>query len=106
MLLSSDPEFKAFELTDGRLSVPISSDALTSLTLTGSASYRDLKRDSIHFPLLETLSLRITHPTKFIAAIVAPKLGYFQYSTDWMDSDESCFAMFRDFEDKFGDVYH
>ena len=68
------PKLKALQLTYETLPVPISSDALTSLALTGGAEQWDLQRDDIHFPL-ETLSLRVTDPA-VIAAIVAPKLGY------------------------------
>ena len=53
------PKLKALQLTYETLPVPISSDALTSLALTGGAEQWDLQRDDIHFPL-ETLSLRVT----------------------------------------------
>ena len=97
------PKLKVLRLTYETLPVPISSDALTSLTLTGGAEQWDLQRDDIHFPL-ETLSLRVTHPA-VIAAIVAPKLGYFEYGTDWMGPNELCLTVFSDFGNKFGRVH-
>ena len=50
------PKLKVLQLTYETLPVPISSDALTSLALTGGAEQWDLHRDDIHFPL-ETLLL-------------------------------------------------
>ena len=85
--LTQRPRFnlKLLRLQYGILPVPISSGALTSLLLAGSAEHWHLGRNNIYFPLLETLSLQITHPHMFLAAIVAPKLRCFEYFADWMD---------------------
>ena len=64
-----------------------------------------LERDSIHFPVFETLSLCVTHLAKFMTAIVAPKLKYFEYSTlECMDFDQSNLVVFSDLRGKFTQV--
>ena len=98
-------KLQVLRLQHKTLPTPVSSDTMTSLTLIGGAKHWELERDSIHFPLLETLSLEITHPAKFMAAIVAPKLRYFEYSTARCDDfDQSNLVVFSDLRGKFTQV--
>ena len=87
----------------GSLPMPISSHTLTSLSLAGYDHAWELERDSIHFPLLEMLSLQISYAAQFMASIVAPKLEYFECSTSWTQRDQSGLAEFCELGDKF---YH
>ncbi|KAI5989588.1 hypothetical protein EDD15DRAFT_2370653 [Pisolithus albus] len=54
--------------------------SLTHLSLEGAMDSRRLPRDSIHFPVLESLELRTKYPMSFLEAIVAPKLQEFESS--------------------------
>ena len=58
------PRFKVFRLDvhSGPLPVPISSAALTSLSLVGHTRHWQLERDSLHFHCLETPSLDVSRP--------------------------------------------
>ncbi|KAI5989580.1 hypothetical protein EDD15DRAFT_2198521 [Pisolithus albus] len=58
----------------------IPTESLTSLSLTGITDSWDFLRDSIHFPILESLVLNIIDPMSFLEAIVAPKLECFEFS--------------------------
>ncbi|KAI6029845.1 hypothetical protein BKA83DRAFT_4223873 [Pisolithus microcarpus] len=87
-LLGLDKPSLAASLTTGLLgnSTPqstwriIPAESLTSLSLTGIADSWDFLRDSIHFPILESLELNIIDPMSFLEAIVAPKLECFEFS--------------------------
>ncbi|KAI5989587.1 hypothetical protein EDD15DRAFT_2370652 [Pisolithus albus] len=54
--------------------------SLAHLSLGGAMDSRRLPRDSIHFPVLESLELRTKYPMSFLEAIVAPKLQQFEFS--------------------------
>jgi len=52
--------------------------SLTSLVLDGDSTGWSLKRDDLHLPLLDHLTLNLNNPVPFLEAIVAPKLRYFR----------------------------
>ncbi|KAI6161146.1 hypothetical protein EDD17DRAFT_703502 [Pisolithus thermaeus] len=87
-LAGLDRPLSASSLTDGLLSnstphgTPrfISAGSLTTLSLVGNADSWEFLRDSIHFPILESLTLGINDPMSFLEAIVAPKLECFKFS--------------------------
>ena len=99
------PNLRALRLdsmkTNAKLPTPISSHLLTSLALYGGTGHWSLKRDSVHFPLLEALSLLITHPAPFMAALVAPKLESFDYGSTF----QSHSVVFGELADKFSRVH-
>jgi len=72
--------------------------SLTSLELDGESTGWPLKRNDLHFPLLEELTLRLSSSMPFLEAIVAPKLRY-----AWCQFSGS--MEFNTIEGKFGDVY-
>ncbi|KAL4079596.1 hypothetical protein J3A83DRAFT_1130268 [Scleroderma citrinum] len=60
-----------------------------------------LERDCISLPVLRTLNLCLTKARHFMEAIIAPRLEYFDYSSDSPDSIE--FGVLRN---KFSTVHH
>ena len=72
--------------------------SLTSLVLDGDSKGWSFKKNDLHYPLLEKLTLYIDEPVPFLAAIVAPKLRYIQCQI--LDSME-----FDTIEGKFRDVH-
>ncbi|KAI6130652.1 hypothetical protein EDD16DRAFT_1700615 [Pisolithus croceorrhizus] len=60
----------------------IPAESLTNLSLMGNTKCWELQRDSVHFPVLESLTLRISDPMSFLEAIVAPKLEHFEFSKE------------------------
>jgi len=52
--------------------------SLTSLVLDGDSTRWSLKRNDLHLPLLEHLTLNLNNPVPFLEAIVASKLRYFR----------------------------
>ena len=71
---------------------------LTSLVLNGDSTGWSLKRDDLHLPLLDHLTLYLNTPVPFLEAIVAPKLRYVRcrfYNP----------LEFNTIEGKFGDVH-
>ena len=99
------PNLRALRLdsmkTNAKLPTPISSHLLTSLALYGGTGHWSLKRDSVHFPLLEALSLLITHPAPFMAALVAPKLESFDYGATF----QSHSVVLGELADRFSRVH-
>ncbi|KAI6108583.1 hypothetical protein EDD16DRAFT_69153 [Pisolithus croceorrhizus] len=87
-LAGLDRPLPASSLTDGLLgnSTPhgaprvISAESLTTLSLAGNADGWEFPRDSIHFPILESLTLGINDPMSFSEATIAPKLECFEFS--------------------------
>ena len=76
-----------------------SSQSLTLLTLSGDDTVWSLKRDTLHFPLLEELRLRVNSPTSFLEAIIAPKLEH-------VECTPHNYPTFDSIEGKFRDVGH
>lgn len=57
----------------------IPAESLTHLSLVGIIKSWGFRRDSIHFPVLEYLTLQISDPMSFLEALVAPKLEHFEF---------------------------
>lgn len=55
-------------------------ESLTTLSLLGITDSWNFLPDSIHFPILESLTLQINDPISFLEAIIAPKLRRFEFS--------------------------
>jgi len=72
--------------------------SLTSLVLNGDSTGWTLKRNDLHLPLLEHLTLELNTPLPFLEAVIAPKLRYvrlyFHYPVE-----------FNTIEGKFRDVH-
>ncbi|KAI6155722.1 hypothetical protein BKA82DRAFT_991253 [Pisolithus tinctorius] len=95
---------KSLRLRCSPLTAPLPSiTSLRMLTMTGS-SCGALHPDSIHLPLLESLTVMLEDPQSFLAAIVAPNLGYFSYSPLQLTTRWS--GIFTDLSDKFPNVQH
>ena len=80
------------------ISMPTPAQSLTSLILDGDSTEWSLKRNGLHLPLLEDLTLHLNRPMPFLEAIVAPKLRYVRCQTN--DAVE-----FNTIEGKFRDIY-
>ncbi|KAI6108592.1 hypothetical protein EDD16DRAFT_69370 [Pisolithus croceorrhizus] len=81
----------------------LSSNSLTRLSLVGTASWR-IPRDSIHFPVLESLALGINGPISFLEAIVVPKLKHFDFSEGY--NERPVCGTFCGLTSKFDNVHH
>ncbi|KAI6044135.1 hypothetical protein EDC04DRAFT_2645437 [Pisolithus marmoratus] len=98
---------KTLELTFDMCNIPpsllsrISNSSLITLCIVGDTYAWALEPNSIHFPLLEELSLCITHTEQLLAAIIAPKLQHFDLAYDQCQWD--IFGMLRS---KFSSVHH
>ena len=93
--------YLAFAQTDDLPSVTSKltpAQSLTSLVLDGDNTGWSLKRNDLHFPLLEELTLYLDSPMSFLEAIVAPKLRYVRC---WIRDP----VEFNTIEGKFRDVY-
>ena len=78
----------------------LASHLLVSLALYGDTGHWRLERDSINFPLLEKLFLRVTDSAHIMSAIVAPKLDRFEF----VYSGQPVFHTFGGLGDKFSHV--
>ncbi|KAI6130651.1 hypothetical protein EDD16DRAFT_1723219 [Pisolithus croceorrhizus] len=79
-------------------------ESLTILSLLGFTDNWNFLPDSIHFPILESLTLQINDPMSFLEAIVAPKLERFEFSMGH-GVNFSCRA-FNGPTSKFDSVFH
>ncbi|KAI5989579.1 hypothetical protein EDD15DRAFT_1308174 [Pisolithus albus] len=79
-------------------------ESLTTLLLLGITESGDFPLGSIHFPILESLTLQINDPMSFLEAIVAPKLRRFEYSMGY-GLNYICRA-FNGPTSKFDSVFH
>ncbi|KAI6116408.1 hypothetical protein F5141DRAFT_1103076 [Pisolithus sp. B1] len=79
-------------------------ESLTILSLLGFTDSWNFLPDSIHFPILESLTLQINDPMSFLEAIVAPKLERFEFSMGH-GVNFSCRA-FNGPTSKFDSVFH
>ncbi|KAL4072527.1 hypothetical protein V8B97DRAFT_2041323 [Scleroderma yunnanense] len=98
------PQLKTLNLSiysTSRLSPSLFVQSLTTLTLMGNIEGWLLERDCISLPVLRTLNLCLTKARHFMEAIIAPRLEYFDYSSDSPDSIE--FGVLRN---KFSTVHH
>ncbi|KAI6161139.1 hypothetical protein EDD17DRAFT_1590178 [Pisolithus thermaeus] len=77
-LLLTDPAAGHLNSSTPRNMYPV--ESLTELSLRGAIDDWRLTPNSIHFPVLECLALRINYPVSFLEAIVAPKLERFEFS--------------------------
>ncbi|KIO14558.1 hypothetical protein M404DRAFT_991319 [Pisolithus tinctorius Marx 270] len=77
--------------------------SLRTLTISGSGRGA-LRPGSIHFPLLESLTVALDCPESFLAAIVTPRLGYFSWSS--RRSSDYWSEIFVDLKGKFPSVQH
>ncbi|KAI6155700.1 hypothetical protein BKA82DRAFT_991291 [Pisolithus tinctorius] len=76
---------------------------LTELSIFGSSGA--LLPDSIHLPLLDSLTVALEDPRSFLAAIVTPRLTYFNYMQP--PKEDLCWStVFADLEEKFSNVQH
>ncbi|KAI6108594.1 hypothetical protein EDD16DRAFT_69482 [Pisolithus croceorrhizus] len=78
-------------------------NSLTRLSLEGTASWQ-IPRDSIHFPVLESLALRTNDPISFLEAIVVPKLKHFDFSEGY--NERPVCRTFCGPTSKFDNVHH
>ncbi|KAI6141014.1 hypothetical protein BKA82DRAFT_4516885 [Pisolithus tinctorius] len=93
-------EFEHFDIPP-LLLFRTSSASLITLSLTGNADVWMLGRNTIHFPLLEELTLNNLCTAPFLEAIIAPKLEHFRLM------DHKCqWEAFSLFGSKFSNVYH
>ncbi|KAL4066914.1 hypothetical protein V8B97DRAFT_349535 [Scleroderma yunnanense] len=67
--------------------------SLTMLSLVGNNNGWSLTRDSIQFPVLQTLKLHVSDPRQFMEAIIAPMLRHLNYSSKLVENPAS--AAFR-----------
>ncbi|KAI6108593.1 hypothetical protein EDD16DRAFT_69470 [Pisolithus croceorrhizus] len=81
----------------------LGNNSLTRLSLTGRASWK-VPQDSIHFPVLESLTLYISDPMSFLEAIVVPKLKCFEFSQKY--NERPIYRAFRGLTSKFDNVHH
>ncbi|KAI6108582.1 hypothetical protein EDD16DRAFT_69060 [Pisolithus croceorrhizus] len=79
-------------------------ESLTMLSLLGFTDSWNFLPDSIHFPILESLTFQINDPMSFLEAIVAPKLERFRFSVGH-GVNFSCRA-FNGPASKFDSVFH
>ncbi|KAI5989653.1 hypothetical protein F5J12DRAFT_864190 [Pisolithus orientalis] len=77
--------------------------SLRALTICGS-NCGALLPESIHLPLLETLTVALDDPQSFLLAIVTPRLGYFMWSSP--TADVSWSKTFAGLGGKFPNVQH
>ena len=99
------PTLKTLHLTFAKadhsppvISMLTPAQSLTSLVLDGGSAGWSLKRNDLHLPLLDHLTLHLDRPIPFLEAIVAPKLRYVR----------CCFydpVEFNAIERKFRDVH-
>ena len=82
----------------------IPTNALTTLDLRGDNYKWPFQTSSIHFPVLTTLALTVTHTELVLQAIVAPILERFDYNS-WDEYHEDN-TVFRDFGSTFSSVRH
>ncbi|KAI6148849.1 hypothetical protein BKA82DRAFT_324886 [Pisolithus tinctorius] len=82
----------------------IPAESLTKLSLWGTTYGSKFPRDSIHFPVLEYLILRIIDPMSFLEAVVAPRLERFEFSEQYC-GHHICRA-FKGPNSKFDNVRH
>ncbi|KAI6108590.1 hypothetical protein EDD16DRAFT_69445 [Pisolithus croceorrhizus] len=80
-LLPADPATGHPSSSTPRNMYPV--ESLTELSLRGAIDDWRLTANSIHFPVLESLALRINYPVSFLEAIVAPKLERFEFSRSY-----------------------
>ncbi|KAI6155683.1 hypothetical protein BKA82DRAFT_991318 [Pisolithus tinctorius] len=81
----------------------LSITSLRTLTISGP-NCGALLPDSIHFPLLESLTVKLEDPRSFLGAVVTPRLGYFTWSLPELSTRWS--VIFADLEGKFPNVQH
>lgn len=60
--------------------ISIAAESLTELSLSGATPDWVFHLDSIHFPVLQSLTLRTSDPISFLEAIVAPNLKLFEFT--------------------------
>ncbi|KAI5994474.1 hypothetical protein EDD15DRAFT_797800 [Pisolithus albus] len=77
-------------------------ESLEELLITTSRDW-DFEKDSMHFPSLRRLTLRIGNPIPFLEAIVAPKLAFFSFDPREKESISETFTGTRT---KFINVSH
>ena len=82
----------------------IPTQSLTSLSLSGRIDTWILQSDSIHFPHLKALTLRINRMNMFLKAIVAPNLERFVYSLRNGNARPS--ELFNELDSKFDNVHY
>ncbi|KAI6044328.1 hypothetical protein EDC04DRAFT_3138028 [Pisolithus marmoratus] len=109
MMYSRAPALKSLRLegfaeplSSFNLTIGLSHKSLTRLLLVGIIDSWEFPRDNIRLPALESLILRIKDPMSLLEAIVAPKLGHFEFSEGYC-GDPVCRA-FRGPRTKFDSV--
>ncbi|KAI6012224.1 hypothetical protein EDC04DRAFT_2905020 [Pisolithus marmoratus] len=74
---------------------------LVTLSLSGDMLLCSLQPDSVHFPVLETLTIKLRNAEDFLKAIVTPKLKSLDYT---IGSENPRRIVFSSLEDKFSSV--
>ncbi|KAI5982760.1 hypothetical protein EDC04DRAFT_1784969 [Pisolithus marmoratus] len=87
-----------------RTQVEFSLRKLKTLSLSGYTGELEFRPDTLHFPLLDSLSVNVTCARGLMEAIVAPNLRRVRYTPYSCDSDMSC--VFGNLSSKFLSVEH
>ncbi|KAG6330389.1 hypothetical protein ID866_8701 [Astraeus odoratus] len=82
----------------------LTSQTLKTLTLTGNIDHWGIPPDTIHFPLLEKLEVRVSNLKGLLEALVVPRLQSFQYRPYRPQDPPS--VVFGDLYMKFSPVKH
>ncbi|KAL4072022.1 hypothetical protein J3A83DRAFT_4188085 [Scleroderma citrinum] len=84
----------------------ISTQTLTTLSLSGRIVYWPRQPNSIQFPVLKTLTLTISRTNDFMHAITTPNLEHFNFFLGHEDHYPSPSVVFGGLESKFTSVHH
>ena len=87
----------------------IPTQRLTTLSLSGEIDEWILEPNSMHFPVLKTLTLSISETDRFLQAIIAPNLECFNYDANfyyWPPNAKPLSVVFGGLGPKFTNVQH
>ncbi|KAI6148950.1 hypothetical protein EDD17DRAFT_1644645 [Pisolithus thermaeus] len=82
-----------------RIRIALSLQKLKTLSLSGFTGGLKFRPDTLHFPLLDSLSVKVNHARELMEAIVAPNLRHVCYAPYSCDSDTS--SVFGNLSSKF-----
>jgi len=83
----------------------IPTQRLTTLSLSGDIADWILRPNSIHFPVLNTLTLSVSQTNQLLLAIIAPNLEYFNYDPGYYE-DHRFSVVFDGLGHRFNSVNH
>ena len=84
----------------------IPTQRLTTLSLSCKIDGWILQPNSMHFPVLKTLTLSVTETDRFLQAIIAPNLERFNYNPDNYVATKPLSVIFGGLGPKFTNVQH